>query len=701
MSILRWLALLVSTLALSQSSRADEGMWTVNNFPRVLVKDTYGFEATTKWLEHLQLSSVRFGSGGSGSFVSPKGLVLTNHHVGADCIAKLGQRDRDYHRDGFYAKTTAEALRCPGLEVNVLLAVEDVSAEVRGKDAGTGIDVAATTARKERISNIEKRCSDENAGARCDVVTLYRGGRYDLYRYKRYTDVRLVFSPEFAIAFFGGDADNFTYPRYDLDMALFRVYENDKAVTPARYLRWSAAGAREDELVFTSGHPGSTMRLATVSMSQMLREVSFPLALEELTRQRELLATFAKLGGEAERSSRKLAFSVDNAFKAYTGYLGGLNDAALFGRRVEAEASLKQRLAKKNDADLMASWSVIEGAMKVASQIAWRLYLVEGRRPLAANDANPFGAQTFGFAKTLVRLVDEQDKPSEKRLREYGDAGRTALELALYSPAPINLDLEETLLASALQRLTAKLGARDPLVKIALAGKPAAVRATDLVRGSRLSDVATRRSLAGSRAAQDLAKDPMIAFARSLDREARALRQRYGDEVEGPVELALGRIARAQLALAGDSLAPDATGTLRISFGKVAGYIDNDRPVPPMTVLAGMFGKSRKANDQPPWQIPKSWVDAKPKLKPLMPMNLVSTNDIIGGNSGSPLVNAGGEVVGLIFDGNIQSLVNDFVYRGSVDRAVSVHSVAIIEALRKVYDAGALADEIVGRKAQD
>lgn len=675
------------------SAHAEEGMWTVNAFPRALVKDHYGFEVTDKFLKHLQLSSVRFGDGGSGSFVSPNGLVLTNHHVGANCIAKLGQKGRDYHRDGFYAKAEAESLRCPGLELDVLIAIEDVSAEVRGAVAGDAADPAVATGRRERSAVIENRCAEKNAGARCAVVTLYRGGAYHLYRYRRHTDVRLVFSPEFAVAFFGGDHDNFTFPRYDFDVALFRVYENDKPLKTSEYLRWSKNGAREDDLVFTSGHPYSTLRMATRSMLELLRDQVYPMVLVELGRQREVLASFAKSGGEAERSARELSFDVDNMLKAYTGYQAALVDAERFDKRVATETTLKKRLAKHPEA--LDAWTTIEHATAVQKQISQRLFLLEGRCAFSTMVENPFGAQTFGIARTLVRLADEQTKPDEKRLHEYTDAGRSELELALYSRAPIDSALDEALFASALQRVVTQLGANDPLVKTMLAGKSAAVRAKEIVRGSHLADVAVRRQLVTA-SAQTAAGDKMLSFARSIDAASRAMRTRHEEEVEGPIEVALGRIARAQLALDGPAMPADATGTLRISYGRIAGYLEGQKVIPPMTVLAGMFFKSQRKNNQPPWQLPQRWVDAKPKLKPLTPMNVASDNDIGGGNSGSPLVNTTGELVGLVFDVNSHALANKFMYDGDLGRAVSVHSAVIVEALRKIYDADSLADELTG-----
>ncbi len=693
MKTLRGLVLLAS-LSACATVGADEGMWTVNNFPRDLVKQRYGFEPTQGFIDHLRLSSVKFGAGGSGAFVSDAGLVMTNHHVGADCIGKLSRADRDYYKLGFYAKTGADELKCPDLELGVLQAIEDVTAEVRATEKQGASDTEATTARKEKIAAIEKRCAEKTPGARCDVVTLYRGARYDLYRYKRYTDVRLVFAPEQEIAFFGGDPANFTYPRYDLDVAFFRAYEDGKAAKTSQFLRFSAEGAREGEVVFTSGHPGSTQRLSTRAMLETMRDVAYPTALADLARVHAVLDLFMARGPEQKRVAQRTLFRVENSQKALTGYLDGLRDPSVMARKIEHEARLRKAIAEHPQPGADVAWASIEKAEAVARKDYARWVLLEGSPRSTLSNANGYNAQLFGIAKTLVRLVDEQQLPSEKRLKEYGDAARTTLELALYSAAPIDLDLEEALLTGALERTAKKLGAADPSVKLALGGKTPAARARELVRGTKLSDVAVRRALAASRTAQDAAKDPMVMLARALDADARVLRKRHDDEVEGVEERALGAIARAQVEIDGPGTPPDATGTLRISFGQVAGYKEGNKGIPPMTVYVGMFQRSQKANNEAPWHLPERWIAAKPKLKPTTPINLVSTNDIIGGNSGSPLVNRAGEVVGLIFDGNLQSLANNFLYRAATDRAVSVHSVGLLDALRKVYDAGVLVDEL-------
>jgi hypothetical protein len=670
-------------------ARADEGMWTFNNFPKKVVKDRYKVDVTDAWLEHVRLSSVRFNSGGSGSFVSSRGLVMTNHHVGADCIAKLGKSDRDLIKEGFYAKDQAAEIKCPDLELNVVVAIDDVTSDVKSVEKPGMDDAAINKAQKEKMSSLEKDCNEKTKN-RCDVVTLYKGGNYHLYQYKKYTDVRLAFAPEFQIAFFGGDPDNFEYPRFDLDVAFFRVYEEGKEVKPAHYLAWSKAGAKDQELVFVPGNPGRTERLDTLAQLELLRDTAYPLVLKDLGRMREALMAYGRKGAEEARQARTDLFGVENSLKALGGYLGGLKDAALMQKRAAEEAALKKFVAASPERQQQwgGAWDAIEKAQKSFATFYPRWLYLEGRR------GNPFGSDLYGLAKHLVRAGEEKQKPSEKRLREYADPSLPQLELHLFSPAPIYDGLEVTLLQSALARLEKELSANDPLVKKLLAGKTAETRAKELVAGTKLKDIAVRKQLYGDKKALDASKDPLIEFARAIDVEARKMRQKYEDEVEGVEKKNLGLLAKALFASEGTGRYPDATFTLRLSFGKVAGYTVDGKKIAPWTTFGGLYARSTEKGNQAPWDLPARWAGRKAKLKLETPMNFVSTNDIIGGNSGSPVVNAKGEVVGLIFDGNIQSLPGNFVYDERLNRAVSVHSAALVEALRSVYDAGALADEL-------
>ena len=673
---------ILCTLALAPSARADEGMWTYNSFPKAAVKQKYHFDVTDAWLEHVRLSSVRFNNGGSGSFVSPTGLVMTNHHVGADCIHKLGKSDRDLVQTGFYAKTREEEIKCPDLELNVLVDIADVTKDVQSVAKPGMDDAAINKAQKEKMSALEKECADRTK-MRCDVVTLYHGGVYNLYTYKKYTDVRLAFAPEFQIAFFGGDPDNFEYPRYDLDVAFFRVYDNGQAVAPENYLKWSPSGARDGELVFVSGNPGGTERLDTVAELKFLRDIAQPFALKRLGISRDVLESYSKRGPEQARQAERRIFGIMNSLKAINGREEGLKDAKVMAKKEKDEAALQKKLA--GDAQYAKVWENIAAAEAKYGEMFVRY---------AHTEHSNLGTQLFGIASDLVRLVAEKEKPNGQRLREYRESALPSLELRLFSPAPIFPEMEEVQMTAALEWMQKDLGANDAYVKKVLAGKTPAARAHELIAGTKLTDPAFRKQLAGNKQLVATSTDPMIVLARALDPDRRAIRKTYEDQIEGPLKHNHELLARGIFAAEGTSSYPDATFTLRLSYGKVAGYLQHGKKIPPMTNLAGLYERAAKAGDKAPWNLPERWVEKKSKLNLKTPLDFVTTNDIIGGNSGSPTINARGEVVGLIFDGNIQSLVGDFVYDETQNRAVSVHSSALIEALRKVYDAGALADEL-------
>jgi len=670
----------------------DEGMWLYSNAPKEYLKKKYGFEPSDAWLDHLRLASVRFNSGGSGSFVSANGLVMTNHHVGADDLQKLSDAQNDYLKTGFHAKTMAEEKPCKGLELNVLLKIEDVTAKVRGavKDGAAGSEAAA--ARRKIISEIEKGTADETKGIRADVVTLYAGGAYHLYTFKKYTDIRLVFAPEQQIAFFGGDPDNFEFPRYDLDMCFFRVYEDGKPAKIEHYLKWSPAGSKDGELVFVSGHPGRTNRQFTVDELKYLRDVQYPGQLARLNRLEVAFGAWADRSEENRRRVKDDLFGVQNSRKARIGGLGGLLDPKLMGRKVADEKRLREFLDKQGYTDAAKAFETISQAEKLKVKLARDMNMLE--------NMHGFYSASYPIAKLLLRASEELPKPSGERLREFGDARLGSLKFQLFSDEPIYEDLDTIKLAESLTYLASSYGADHELVKKVLAGKSPKDRAFELISGTKVRDVGFRKKLyEGGEAAVDAAKDPLIELARLIDAEARAVRKQFENEIEEPKNQAAAAIAAARFALDGTKTYPDATFTLRLAFGTVKGFTDNGQQVAPFTKFEGLYERSKEHNNQPPFDLPASWVERKSKLDLSTPFNFVCTADIIGGNSGSPVVNKNGEVVGLIFDGNIQSLVLDFLFDDEVARAVSVDSRAMIESLRKVYDAGTLADELEGKKA--
>jgi hypothetical protein len=668
-----------------------EGMWLFNNPPKKLLKEKFNFERGQEWYDHVQKSSVRFNSGGSGSFVSARGLVMTNHHVGADALQKLSTEKVNYLKDGFHAKTMKDEIKCVDLELNVLMDIVDVTKEVEGAVTDGMPAEAAFKARRAVMAEIEK-ASEEKTGLRSNITTLYQGGQYHLYRFKRYTDVRLVFAPEQQIAFFGGDPDNFEYPRYDLDCCFFRIYEDGKPIECKDYLKWSAAGAKDGELVFVSGHPGRTNRQNTMAELAYLRDFGYPFILQRLYRMETALKAWSDRSEENARRAKDDLFGVQNSRKARDGGLGGLLDPALMARKMSAEQQLRDAVAKDPNLKFAATaWDRIAAAEKKRREIALPFLMLEG--------ASGFNSNLFGIARTLVRAAEERPKPNGERLREFVDSNLKPLEFQLFSDEPIYDDLEIVKLSDSLRLLVEQLGADNELVKKVLAGKSPRDRAADLVLGSKLKDVEARKKLyEGGATAIAGSTDTMIEVARLIDTEARKYRKIYDTEIDEVKRQAHSQIAKAKYALEGDSVYPDATFTLRLSYGVVKGFEDAGKSVPFETDFAGLYERSASQKNRPPFDLPQRWVDRKDKLNLKTPFNFVCTCDIIGGNSGSPVVNANAEVVGLIFDGNIQSLVLDFIFDESVARAVSVHSQGIIEALRKIYDAGALADELTGKK---
>jgi len=683
------LVVVIAVIAsLSPAVHADEGMWVFNNLPKKQLKEKYEFEPTDEWVEHVMKSSVRFNSGGSGSFVSSTGLVLTNHHVGADTLHKISTSEHDYYKEGFWAKRHADEAKSPDLELNVLQSIDDVTDRVNAA-VKPGMEPAeAFVARRAVTSTIEKESFDKT-GLRSDVVTLYQGGQYHLYRFKKYTDVRIVFAPEFDIAFFGGDPDNFEYPRYDLDVCLFRAYENDKPAKIEHFLKWSKNGAGDGELVFVSGHPGRTSRLNTVAALNFMRDVRAPYTLDLLRRREILLQQFSYEGEEQARIAKEELFSIQNSRKAYYGRIAGLQDPTIMANKAKAEKALRAKVDAdpKMKAAYGGAWDRVANA-----QDAYGLLIVH-RSLLELGQG--FNSAYFQIARTLVRLADENAKPNPERLREYSDSARESLEQSLYSTAPIYDDFERAKLADSLGMLTEKLGGDHPLVQKVLAGKSPEERAAQLVAGTKLKDVAERKRLGdGGKKAIDASKDPVILLAKLVDPESRALRKKFEETIEEPERQAYAQIAKAVFETAGTSQYPDATFTLRLSYGTVKGYAEAGKQIAPWTTMGAAFEHAANHGNKDPWQLPQRWHSARDKIDPKTPFNFVSTCDIIGGNSGSPVINRNAEFVGIIFDGNVQSLVGDFVFDETQNRAVSVHSSSIVESLRKIYDAGPLADEL-------
>lgn len=662
-------------------------MWAFDFLPIEYLKRKYGLELDQQWFDEARLSAVRYAEYCSASFVSPDGLVMTNHHCARECIESNSTPQNDLVANGFYAATRDDELPCEGIFLDHLVAISDVTPRV---DAAIGGAREAQEVRRRRaaaIQELEGECQDRTRRI-CQVVDLYNGGVYSLYEYRRYDEVRLVFAPHGDVAFFGGDPDNFTYPRYDLDVAFVRAYEEGAPASTPHYFRWSVEGAKEGDVVFVIGNPGTTNRLKTMAQLRYLRDVGYPSALASLRRRLQALEEVAARGEEPAMAVRDDIFDVQNSIKAFEGYLSGLRDTTLMARKARWEAAIRQAVAAKADLARRygGAWDAIEGAVQRRRTIAAE------RRYVTTN-----ASQLLSIAGYLVRYAHEMGKPEEERAADFrGERGEQIRQI-LQSPLQISSDAEESLLSAHLAAARDELGADHPFVRAALAGALPQEAARRLVRSSRLDDVEYRRSLLeGGAAAIGASSDPLLAFARAVVPLAEKV-QAQAEEIEAMEQLGEQQIGRAVFELYGTDLPPDATFTLRISDGVVKGYPYNGTQAPYKTAFYGLFARAAEWDNRPPWRLPEHWRAREDSLDLTTPMNFVSTNDIIGGNSGSPVINANREIVGLIFDGNIEQLPNNFLYTDETARSISVHSRGIIHALRRVYGAEALVRELLGR----
>ena len=685
--------LLISALAILMACTAwgEEGMWTFDNPPSAQLKAKYNFTPTKEWLDHVRLASVRLNDGGSGSFVSPHGLLLTNHHVARGQLQKNSTAEHDYIAQGFYARTQAEEMKSQDLEVNILISMEDVTARIQNalKTAKTSDDEGST--RRAVIADIERE-SLQKTGLRSDVVTLYQGGEYWLYRYKKYTDVRLVFAPEQQIAFFGGDPDNFTFPRYDLDMALFRVYENGQPIDSKDFLKWNPAGASDQELVFVSGHPGSTQRLDTMSQLIYDRDVLDPNTIRLLNGRLDTLRKYSTLGAEQARQAATRIFGFENSLKVYVGRAKGLANADVLNDRQKEEDAFKAKVLANSawKAQWGGAWdSIAEAEKKSNSRTKERFY-------------HGMDSDLATLAANIVQYVAEVKKPDGDRLPGYHEAQLESLRFRMFSPAPVYPGLEIARLTGALQLDIDNAGPNDPFLKAILNGQSPAATAVRLVNGTKLADPAFRKQLIeGGESAVAASTDPMIVLARQLDPMRREFIKWNQQNVENVEERAGEELGKARFAVYGKTTYPDATFTLRLSYGQVKGYPMNGTIAPPKTTMYGLYDRAASFDFKPPFNLPSRYAEGTDKLDLSTPFDFVTTNDIIGGNSGSPVINRNAEIVGLIFDGNIESLLGDFVYDGVTNRAIAVHTAGMTEALRKLYGAQSLVNELMtGSMAQ-
>lgn len=668
--------------------RADEGMWIFGNPPLKQLKEKYNFSPDQQWLDHARLSSVRFNNG-SGSFVSPNGLALTNHHIVRSTLAKLSTAERNLLKTGFYAATYDQELKCPDLELNVLVGMQDVTEKIRAVAQGVSDLKVAEEKRRAEVARIEKE-SLEKTGLKSTIISLYEGGEYWLYQYKKYTDVRMVFAPEAQAAEFGGDYDNFTYPRYALDFSFVRVYENGKPAKLEHYFRWSSRGPEENELIFVTGNPGSTDRLRTVAQIEYQRDISNPIQLKTQTRQRDLLVKYSASSTESERRASDTISGINNGLKRLTGQQEGLLTEKLMQQKVREEKELRQRVAENPELQKAygSAWDEMAEAYQKIRPMAKRL-----------SYSNLNSSQLARIAFTIAQYVTEVKKPNSERLPAYRDSNLESLKYQLLSPAPIYPDMEEVLLADRLQEASEELGQADPFVRATLAGRNSKEVAKEWISKTKLADVSYRKALLeGTLADLEKSGDPLIDVALRIDPIVRNLDTFVRENLESIRAAAGEKVAKARFAVYGRSIAPDANFTLRFSYGVVKGHEVGTTLVPYKTTFAGLYDRAASFDNKPPFDLAPKLQANKSAVDQTVAMDFIYTADTIGGNSGSPVINRQGEIVGVNFDSNVHRFVSRYAYTEDRGRAMAVHSAGILEALRKVYSAGALADELEGKK---
>ena len=677
----------LSGVVVAVPALADEGMWTFDGFPSARVKAAYGVTIDKRWLERVQAATVRI-PGCSASVVSKDGLILTNNHCVVSCLVALSDDDTDHLKDGFLTDARTEERTCPGMFAEILVSITDVTTKINAATAGkTGGDYvqardAATLAAETEV------CKTVTAG-RCQTISLFRGGKFAVYRYRRFTDVRMVFAPEFAAAFFGGDPDNFNFPRFNLDASFLRLYDNGKPVKTPYYLAWNATAPRAGDVTFVPGSPGSTERLLTMSQLETARDLGVPSSLLQRAELRGRLIEFGRRSPAAQRTVADAIFGTENSFKVAYGRQLALNDAGFMAARRKAETDLRAKVAA--DPALVARLGNPWADLEAVQASYFRTY--QPYRQLEADAGR--SSRLFDWARLLVRAAEERPKPSADRLPEFTDARLAAAQRRVLGPGKVEPDLEQLYLEFWLLKAREYLGTDTATLTMLLGSENPQGLAARLVTTTKLGDPEVRKALwEGGAEAIKASDDPLIKYALKIDAAARAARMAWETDVTAPTDQAAERVAQARFATYGDSVYPDATSSLRLSYGKVAGWTWRGTETGPYTTFAGLFARATGAE---PYALAPRWAAAKDRLNPDTVFNYVTTNDIIGGNSGSPVVNARGEVIGAAFDGNIHSIAGAYGYDEAVNRCVVVSTAAITEALTKVYGRDALVKELTGK----
>lgn len=676
-----------------QAGQFDSGkMWTFDYPPVKYFERTYGFTPDEKWFDNARLSALRL-SGCSASFISSDGLVMTNHHCARYALDKVNKPGEDLPDSGFYAPTLNDERRVDGMYADQLISMKDVTAEVQEAFERGKTDEEKVAERNREIQKLQKDAWEEykksqpNDSIYAQVVTFYNGGKYSLYIYKRYTDIRLVFAPQLIVAYFGGDYDNFTYPRYDLDVSLFRIYQDGKPLNTEHYFRWSNSGAQENEPVFVIGNPGRTSRLLTVAQLEFNRDYSYPYIVNLLKDAMDIYSKYIEQHPDKKLEYQTRLFGISNSYKAYTGYLGGLRDQYLMARKrafekkfreaVDANPVLKEKYG--------SVWKEIARIQKEKAEIYEKFQ--------AYNVTGLGRSSYFNIASRLIQYAKAMKMPESNRPMDYKGGALDSTKKKFF-PSNFNPDIEKMFLEYQLGFMSSVFGTSNEAFNRLLGGRTPTDAAHDLATTTFLGDSSrVVAMLNGSPDAILSSSDPFIQYMESIQKEASEMQARY-QNLSAREATQGQKLGHALYDVYGTSIPPDATFTLRIADGVVKGYEYNGTIAPPLTTFYGMYNRYYSFGKKYPWYLPGNWSNPPADFNLSTPLDFVATNDIIGGNSGSPVINKNLEIVGLIFDGNIESLPGEYIYVDTYNRSVAVHSNAILEALAKIYHADRIVSEI-------